>query len=201
MVSLLCLFTLLSYPTPSYAIKFDLPSSLHPIPKCIWNAAHKNALIVVTANVGPGKGQRVDKDIKGETRLAVTAHADGDVGVCFTNSMDLSEALHKSGANYLRVIDLDVDIGADAIDYNAIASQDGLSAMEVEMKKLEGIVKEIVDELGYLKDRETRFQITNASTNERVQKFGLLTLVTLIALGVWQIFHLRAFFRRKYLID
>jgi len=169
----------------------------------------------VTANVGAGKGQRVDveirdrqgdgnvylskKDIKGETRLAVTAHADGDVGVCFTNSMDPS--LHKSGANYLRVIDLDVDIGADAVDYNAIASQDGLSAMEVEMKKLEGIVKEIVDELGYLKDRETRFQITNASTNERVQKFGLLTLVTLIALGVWQIFHLRAFFRRKYLID
>jgi p24 family protein delta-1 len=108
---------------------------------------------------------------------------------------------------------------------SAIASQDGLSAMEVEMKKLEGIVKEIVDELGYLKDRETIFQITNgmchcsyvqtevlkvgnlkfdvlaASTNERVQKFGLLTLVTLIALGVWQIFHLRAFFRRKYLID
>jgi p24 family protein delta-1 len=77
------------------------------MPKCIWNAAHKNALIVVTANVGPGKGQRVDveirdrqgdgnvylskKDIKGETRLAVTAHAEGDVGVCFTNTIDPCE--------------------------------------------------------------------------------------------------------------
>ena len=104
---LLCLFTLLSCPTSSYAIKFDLPSSLYPIPTCVWNTAHRNALIIVTANVGPGKGQRVDveirdregdgnvylskKDIKAETRLAVTAHAEGDVGVCFTNTLDACE--------------------------------------------------------------------------------------------------------------
>jgi len=172
-------------------------------------------LIIITANVGPGKGQRVDveildregegnvylskKDIKGETRLAVTAHSEGDVGVCFRNHLDPVE--HKKGTQYLRIIDLDVDIGADAIDYNAIANQDGLSALEVEMRKLEGVVKEVVDELGYLKERETRFTNTNESTNVRVQNFALLTLVTLIALGVWQIFHLRAFFRRKYLID
>jgi len=148
---------------------------------------------------GDGNVYLSKKDIKAETRLAVTAHAEGDVGVCFTNTLDAS--VHRAGGDFLRVIDLDIDIGADAIDYNAIASQDGLSAMEVEMKKLEGIVKEIVDELGYLKERETKFQLTNASTNERVQNFALLTLVTLIALGVWQIFHLRAFFRRKYLID
>ena len=31
------------------------------------------------------------KDIKGETRLAVTAHAEGEVGVCFKNWLDKSE--------------------------------------------------------------------------------------------------------------
>ena len=99
------LVTLLSLPAPSYAVKFELPASYYPTPKCIWNYAHKNALIVITANVGPGKSQRVDvevrdreggpgniylskRDIKGETRLAVTAHADGDVGVCFKNILD-----------------------------------------------------------------------------------------------------------------
>lgn len=51
--------------------------------------------------------------------------------------------------------------------HSAIASQDGLSAMEVEMKKLEGIVKEIVDELGYLKERETKFQLTNGTYHNR----------------------------------
>lgn len=87
------------------------------------------------------------------------------------------------------------------------------------MRKLEGIVKEIVEELDYLKRREERFQTTNGafffsvwptaldrprrlvSTNLRVQNFGWFTIVALLALGVWQIMHLRSFFKRKYLID
>jgi p24 family protein delta-1 len=80
---------------------------------------------------------------------------------------------------------LDVDIGADAVDYkyaspllrttfffsfltsfcvhfsSAIANQESLSGLETEMRKLEGIVKEIVDEMDYLKRREERFQDTN----------------------------------------
>lgn len=31
------------------------------------------------------------------------------------------------------------------------------------MRKLEGVVKEIVDEMGYLKKREERFQATNST--------------------------------------
>jgi hypothetical protein len=87
------------------------------------------------------------------------------------------------------------------------------------MRKLEGIVKEIADELEYLKKREERFTSTNsastfstwtfiiaypifvASTNVRVQNFAWFSILSLAALGVWQIFHLRAYFKRKYLID
>jgi hypothetical protein len=63
-----------------------------------------NALVIVTANVSPGLNQRVDieiidsspqknvylhkKNINGETRLAITAHAEGEVGVCFKNHLD-----------------------------------------------------------------------------------------------------------------
>jgi len=39
------------------------------------------------------------------------------------------------------------------------------------------------------------------STNKRVQNFAWFTFAALIGLGVWQILHLRAFFKRKYLID
>ncbi|KAI0066798.1 hypothetical protein BV25DRAFT_1877635 [Artomyces pyxidatus] len=217
-LSVLSLFVLLFAlaPCPTAAIKFNLPAFRYPPAKCIWNAAHPNALVIVTANVGPGLGQRVDieiidsspqknvylhkKGIKGETRLAVTAHSEGEVGVCFRNYLDhdvpSQEAKTKS-----RIIDLDVDIGADAVDYNAIANQESLSGLETEMRKLEGVVKEIVDELQYLKTREERFQTTNLSTNIRVQNFAWFTIASLIALGAWQIFHLRAFFKRKYLID
>jgi hypothetical protein len=88
------------------------------------------------------------------------------------------------------------------------------------MRKLEGVVKEIVDELEYLKKREERFADTNRQfsldsctlllmnflflavvTNRRVQNFAWFTILALAALGVWQILHLRSFFKRKYLID
>ena len=102
---LLTLFLLLQS-TLTLAIKFELPAFRFPPPKCIWNAAHPGALVIVTANVGPGENQRVDveiidagphkntylskKDIKGETRFAITAHSEADVGVCFKNYLDPS---------------------------------------------------------------------------------------------------------------
>ena len=47
---------------------------------------------------------------------------------------------------------------------SAIANQESLSGLETEMRKLEGIVKEIVDEMDYLKTREERFQLTNSAS-------------------------------------
>ncbi|KAF9443033.1 hypothetical protein P691DRAFT_788539 [Macrolepiota fuliginosa MF-IS2] len=91
----------------------------------------------------------------------------------------------------LAIIDPDVDIGADAVDYN----------LETEMHKLEGEVKEILDELECLKRHEERFISTNASTNVHVQNFAWLSIILPATLGVWQILHLHACFKRKYLID
>ena len=63
-----------------------------------------NVLVIVTANVGHGPSQRTDieivdsspnrnvylskRNIKGETRLAITTHADGEVGVCLSNYLE-----------------------------------------------------------------------------------------------------------------
>ncbi|KAJ7314939.1 emp24/gp25L/p24 family/GOLD-domain-containing protein [Mycena albidolilacea] len=212
----LLLLVLCTLVPPIHAIKFSLQTFRFPPSKCIWNTAHDGALVIVTANVGPGDNQRVDieiidsspekrvylskRDIKGETRLAVTTHADGEVGVCFKNYLHKDISSEKA-TKMSRIIDLDVDIGAEAVDYNAIANQESLSGLETEMRKLEGLVKEIVDEMGYLKKREERFADTNVSTQQRVQNFAWFTILSLAALGVWQIFHLRSFFRRKYLID
>ncbi|EMD35625.1 hypothetical protein CERSUDRAFT_116347 [Gelatoporia subvermispora B] len=200
---------------PAHAIKFALDAYRYPSQKCIWNAAHPDALVIVTANVGPGDGQRIDieiidsspqrniylskKNISGEKRFAVTAHSEGDVGVCFRNYLDAGIGPEQTRRS--RIIDLDIDIGADAVDYNAIANQESLSGLETEMRKLEGVVKEIVDEMDYLKKREERFQSTNVSTGVRVQNFAWFMILSLVGLGAWQILHLRSFFKRKYLID
>ena len=105
----LLLTTLLLFCTaPVHAIKFEIQAHRYPPAKCIWNAAHQGALVIVTANVGPGEGQRLDieivdsgpeknvylskRSITGEARFAITAHSEeGDVGVCFKNYLDVGE--------------------------------------------------------------------------------------------------------------
>jgi hypothetical protein len=39
------------------------------------------------------------------------------------------------------------------------------------------------------------------STNDRVKWFSIVITVGIVALGAWQLIHLRSFFKRKYLID
>jgi p24 family protein delta-1 len=113
----LCTILLLLQYSPTNAIKFSLQSFRYPPQKCIWNPAHADALVIVTANVGPGVGQRVDveiidsspqhnkylskRGINGETRLAVTTHAEGDVGVCFRNFLDSCRVFDRFSVSYV----------------------------------------------------------------------------------------------------
>lgn len=101
---LLILSTLLFLSIPTFAIKFVLPAQYYPPPKCIWNSAHENTLVIVTVNVGTEPNQRTDveiidsspkknvylakKGVKSESRLAITTHSDGEVGVCFRNYVE-----------------------------------------------------------------------------------------------------------------
>ncbi|PWZ00338.1 endoplasmic reticulum vesicle protein 25 [Testicularia cyperi] len=199
------------------AIKFDVVAETHPHTKCIWNYALSDTLVVITVNTIPKEpasfsDQRIDvevvdgskhnnvylskKNIKGETRLAINTHTHADLGVCFKNTL-----IGRSAGIIAMTVDLDVDIGADAVDYNAIANQESLSGLETEMRKLESVANEIMNEMDYLKKRELRMRDTNMSTNMRVSNFAILTILALVVLGTWQVFHLRGFFKRKYLID
>lgn len=155
-LSPLLFITLFAIFLPTNAIKFALQAYRYPPAKCIWNPAHINALVIVTANVGPGQNQRVDieivdsspqknvylskKGIKAETRLAITAHSEGEVGVCFRNylyhgafiggilssQIDIQfffvtvDVSYEQAPKMSRIIDLDVDIGADAVDYKYV---------------------------------------------------------------------------------
>ncbi|KAH8551882.1 emp24/gp25L/p24 family/GOLD-domain-containing protein [Umbelopsis sp. PMI_123] len=201
------------------AIKFDLeayPSSTaFAHRKCLSQHVGDNTMVIVTVKVGEGYNQRVDLEIYDDSesinkyatrrdvgeqgaRLAFSTHADASIFVCFTNT--LSEGFNP-GPNYKRTIDVDYDIGAEAMDYSKIAKAEKLAPLEVELRKLEKVVQEIWDEMEYLKTREAKMRDTNESTNERVQWFSIITLLTLISLGTWQVMYLRRFFKRKRLID
>lgn len=135
------------------------------------------------------------KDVYGENRYAFTSHADSAFDVCFENVYTGSAKNVKP-----RHVELDIDIGADAKDWSAIQASEKLKPVEMELRRIEEVVGEIVTEMDYLRVREQKLRDTNESTNERVKWFALGTMAMLIALGSWQVVYLRAYFRSKHLI-
>ena len=135
------------------------------------------------------------RDIAGETRHAFTSHADGPFDVCFENILQDS---HRRDAS--RSVELDIDIGADAKDWSAIQADEKLKPVEAELRRISAVAKEVVDQMDYLRSREMLLRDTNESTNERVKWFAIGTMGMLVALGVWQVLYLRAYFRSKHLI-
>ena len=97
--------------------------------------------------------------------------------------------------NPTRHVELDIDIGADAKDWNAIQASEQLKPVETELRRIEEMVQEIVSEMEYLRGREQKLRDTNESTNERVKWFALGTMGMLVGLGAWQVIYLRAYFR------
>jgi len=94
-----------------------------------------------------------------------------------------------------RHVELDIDIGADAKDWSAIQAGEKLKPVETELRRIEELVNEVVNELEYLKTREQKLRDTNESTNERVKWFAFGTMGMLVGLGAWQVVYLRAYFR------
>jgi len=209
------LLFLVSLPLIS-ALKFDIAAhhghESAKYERCIRNFVAKDQLVVVTANVdgNRGDGQQLNlhikdavgneygrpKDVVGDNRYAFTSHADSAFDVCFENIITNS----RNVVNPVRHVELDVDIGADAKDWSAIQAGEKLKPVETELKKIEEIVNEIVNEMDYLRTREHKLRDTNESTNERVKWFAFGTIGTLFGLGVWQVIYLRAYFRSKHLI-
>jgi len=198
------------------ALKFEIPahpgheSSKHA--RCIRNFVSRDQLVVVTATVSGtrGDGQTLNmhiydavgndygrpRDVAGEARYAFTSLADSAFDVCFENLLTARHAV----MNPKRSIELDIDIGADAKDWSSIQASEKLRPVEADLKRLNEMAEEVATEMDYLRSREMKLRDTNESTNERVKWFAIGTMGMLVALGVWQVVYLRAYFRSKHLI-
>ncbi|RKP24365.1 emp24/gp25L/p24 family/GOLD-domain-containing protein [Syncephalis pseudoplumigaleata] len=192
------------------ALKFNMAAVPYAAgkKKCFTQWVPQNTLVMLNLNASPGAHMRVDvevfdttvhrneyarkKDIA-ETKIAFTTHEFADISVCIMNHL-------AQGPEFFRRIEMHLDVGADTVDYEMMAKREKLKPMEIELRRLEKMVDEIVDDVEYLKRREARMRDTNESTNERVQWFNILSILALIGLGLWQLVYLRQFFHSKKLI-
>lgn len=194
------------------ALKFRVEASDRPKPRCVRDFVTRDTLVVVnvktSGNVGDGQSLTVSvvdnknneygrkKDVTKDFRLAFTAHDDAAFDVCFENK--LTQRIH--GAALSRNIELDVEIGANARDWNAVQASERLKPVEIDLRKADEQAEELIRELEYLQAREERLRDTNESTNQRVKVFSVMIIMALLGLGVWQISYLRSYFRSKHII-
>lgn len=193
------------------ALHLEVFATPRPEPVCIRDFVGQNQLVVLNLKSSgyQGDGQRLmvtvvdtmgnqfakKNDIVKDTRISFTTHESTAVDICFSNVMVREGSPHMS-----REIELDVESGAGARDWNALQAAEKLKPAEVDLQKIHELTREINYELHYLKAREERMRNTNESTNDRVKYFSILVIVALVGLGVWQILYLRHYFKVKHII-
>ncbi|XP_044882897.1 transmembrane emp24 domain-containing protein 9-like [Mauremys mutica] len=131
-----------------------------------------------------------------EGRFTFTSHTPGEHQICLhSNSTKFS--LFAGGM--LRV-HLDIQVGEHANDYAEIAAKDKLSELQLRVWQLIEQVEQIQKEQNYQRWREERFRQTSESTNQRVLWWSIVQTLILVAIGIWQMRHLKSFFEAKKLV-
>ncbi|XP_072149223.1 transmembrane emp24 domain-containing protein p24delta8-like [Setaria viridis] len=75
-----------------------------------------------------------------------------------------------------------------------------LQMMELELKKLEETIKNIHEEMFYLREREEEMQDLNRRTHSRMAWLGFLSLGICLSVVGLQLWHLKTYFERKKLL-
>lgn len=143
-------------------------------------------------------------DPTGEVKLQQLTIEKGSVGFRSTVAGEHSICIQTSTASYYGSkrsfrFEFSISLGESAIDYSEIAKLEHLTAIEIEVRKLNDKIRSIKSEQDYQTSREARFRDTSESTNSRVLWFSLLQTIILIAAGLWQLFMLKRFFKSKKL--
>ncbi|PIN09644.1 emp24/gp25L/p24 family of membrane trafficking protein [Handroanthus impetiginosus] len=90
--------------------------------------------------------------------------------------------------------------GIAAKDWESIARKEKLEGVELELRKLEGAVEAIHENLLYLKSREAEMRIVSETTNARVAWLSIMSLGVCILVSAAQILYLKRYFQKKKLI-
>lgn len=77
-------------------------------------------------------------------------------------------------------VDLALNVGEMAVDYTEVAKREHLTGLEVEIRKLNDKLRDIMKEVEYQRRREEEFRSTSESTNSRVQWWSIAQVCALL---------------------
>ena len=137
--------------------------------------------------------QRV-ADVEG--KFAFTSQVGGEHLICFQTNGTRWGGGGGSGAVKLR-LDLRLDVGEMGIDYAEVAKKEHLSELEVELRRLNDKVKDIMKEQAYQREREVAFRNTSETTNSRVLWWSILQMGVMAASSLFLSITLTSYFKYK----
>lgn len=123
------------------------------------------------------------------SKFAIPVSNGGEHQFCFTNT-----------GNMDKTIMIEVESSMNKKQLEDIAKKEHLKPLEIELRNIETMVNEFLKNLDYMKTREEAMRDTNESTNARVMWMSVLSMITLVGLGIWQLVFLKNFFVSKKLI-
>lgn len=202
---LLSFFLLLSALSSTSALRFTLEPTKD---LCIYDIIEKDvlstgeyALLSMADNGGsqttrvmitvlsPGDKLVFKQDHLTEGKFTFTATERGLYKTCFVNK-----------AMITNTIEFYFKVGAEAKDLQDVIQLQELKPIEAEMLRLKHTMLQVRNDLQYLKQNEAIMRDMNENTNSSVAKFSYFTVIVCLTLGIWQVFHLRNYFKEKKMI-
>ncbi|KAI5689255.1 emp24 [Leishmania braziliensis] len=119
----------------------------------------------------------------------------GEHMLCFSSRQGMQSA--KSTRNVLLVMQL----GADAKDYDTMATKEKMRPMEVQMRMMEDTVQEVHNEFIYFRAREAEMRNTNERMTAKVMWMSIGLIILFGIFWYLQMRHLKRYFKKKRMID
>lgn len=112
--------------------------------------------------------------------------------ICVENKGD------KTG--HRRRVRLVIHKGDTAHDYTRLAKKEHLTLLEVSLRQVSGELHELMHELDQARGMEDVLRELNESTNKRVVVLAIMSLFSLFAVGGYQAFYTKRFFKQKKIL-
>ncbi|KAG2320090.1 hypothetical protein Bca4012_053634 [Brassica carinata] len=125
--------------------------------------------------------------------FAFTTKESGNYIACFW-------ADAKSHGNKDVSINVEWKTGIATKDWASIAKKEKLEGVELEIRKLEGAVEAIHENLIYLRNKEADMRTVSEKTNSRVAWCSMMSLGICIVVSGLQVVYLKHYFEKKKLI-
>lgn len=99
-----------------------------------------------------------------------------------------------------RRVSLKVDVLPTERDYARLAKEEHLNSLEIALRRIEDEIRQFSRELDILSSREQTMRNINEITNSRVTWLGIFNVAVMIAAGIYEMYHMKNYFRHKKLI-